>query len=106
MAAKSVTPATNPATAGQLLTMTVDSTNVAPTALLGWSFTESTGSAGASVRLHDGQNSAAPSLCSAVKLSAGESTRDWFGDQTIEIFSGSVFLEVLSGSVECVVWLA
>lgn len=71
-----------------------------PSSLLGWSVTESTGSAKAQIRLHDGENSSAPILASQINLAQGESIRDWFGDESIEIVSGKVYLEVISGSVE------
>lgn len=106
MPAKAVAPATNPATASQPLALVVDTVAVAPTALFGWCLCESTGSEGASVRLHDGDGTDDPALTSLITLSANESTRDWFGDQSIEVFSGQVFLEVVSGSVEAVVYLA
>ena len=105
MPAKAVTPATNPATAGQVLEMEVDDVLVVPTALFGWCLCESTNSAGASVRLHDGPDADHPPLTSLITLSANESTRDWFGDQAIEVFSGQVFLQVVSGGVDAVVYL-
>lgn len=107
MPSHAVVPATNPATTSQLLTLTVDGDTETPSALFGWSVTESTKalSAVAYFRLRDGESAEAPMLTSEVTLNSGESNREWFGDQTIEITSGSIFLEVVSGSVEIVVYL-
>jgi hypothetical protein len=102
--AKAASLSPNPATAGQTLVCQADGVAVVPTSLIGWSAAESTGSAAASFRLHDGTSAATPELTAAIKLVAGESDRDWFGDQTVEVFSGSIFVEIISGSVELVTY--
>jgi hypothetical protein len=106
MSAKAVPLDPNPATTGQLLVFDIDDVARIPAALLGWSIAESTGGSGASFEIHDGQNAEAPSLSGVVTLTSNESNREWFGDQTIEIFSGSVYFNVISGSVEGVVFLS
>lgn len=74
-------------------------------AVMGWEFAETTGNAGATIRLHDG-NSANGEVFTRINLQANESVRDWFIPRGIRCFTGRVFLEVLSGSVEGVIyWL-
>lgn len=95
----------NPVTASCLIDFElVDSAGAGtPETLLGWSATETTGSATASFRLHDGSNDSSPALASEVKLAEdGRSMVDF--DEGIEVNSGQVFLEVVSGSVEVVIF--
>lgn len=75
-----------------------------PDTLLGWSATESTGSATASVRLHDGTTADDPAVAPLINLAEGGMSQA-FPTNGIQVTSGAVFLEVVSGSVEvCVYW--
>lgn len=69
----------------------------------GWSVAETTGTAGAAIRLHDGQNITGEAIV-RINLAANESTRDLFPRKGIECYTGRVFLEVISGSVEGVLY--
>lgn len=74
-------------------------------AVLGWAFAETTGTGGAAVRLHDGNN-ATSEVFARVNLAANESVRDWYIPKGIRCSTGRLFLEVVNGSVEGVVyWL-
>lgn len=74
-------------------------------ALLGWSIAETTGTAGATIRLFDGANASGEQF-TRINLQANESVRDWFIPKGIRCFTGRIFLQVISGSVEGVVyWL-
>lgn len=94
----------NPATASQQLVCEADGVAIAPTGLIGWSAAESTGSAAAKFRLHDGSSSSDPALTATINLAAGASSEPWFGDQTIEVTSGKIYVDVISGSVEAVIY--
>jgi hypothetical protein len=72
--------------------------------LMGLTVAETTGIAGAVVRIRDG-TSAAGGVVEVVRLAPGESARDWYGPQGRRITNG-IYLEVVSGSVEGVVALA
>lgn len=72
--------------------------------LCGWSVRETTGAAAAVFRLHDGRDVTAPILASA-NLAANESIRDNFATPGIRIRTGGVFLEVVSGSIEGVIYV-
>ena len=105
MPALPVSPSSQPATESQVLDVkTAEGVTIAPSSLLGWSVAESTGTTAAAFRLRDGQSSSAPRLTAEVALTAGETNREWFGDQTVEIASGSIYLEIVSGSLEIVVY--
>jgi hypothetical protein len=72
-------------------------------AVYGWAFAETTGTAAAAVRLHDGSQTGGE-VFARINLTAGESTRDSFAPNGIKCRSGYLYLEVLSGSVEGVVY--
>lgn len=72
-------------------------------AIGGWGFAETTGTAGASLRLRDG-NSATGEVFIRVNLASNESTRDYFPKDGVHCLTGRVFIEVLSGSVEGVIY--
>lgn len=72
------------------------------TRLFGWSFIETTGTAGAVIELREGGNDAG-NLIVAIALNGGESTRDWLGLPGIRCRSG-VRLVVVSGSVRGSIW--
>lgn len=69
----------------------------------GWSITETTGSARASLRIWDGVVSGGVRNYGLITLDPGESTRDAF-PLALEILSGGLFLQVLSGSIEGAVY--
>lgn len=74
-------------------------------AILGWSFAETTNAAGATIRIHDG-NQVSGEVFARINLGANESVRDWYIPKGIRCFTGRIFLEVVSGSVEGVIyWL-
>ena len=72
--------------------------------LCGWSVREATGTAAAVFRLHDGRDATAHVLASA-NLAANESIRDNYSTPGIKLETGSVFLEVVSGSIEGVIYV-
>lgn len=74
-------------------------------AILGWAFAETTGTAGATIRIHDG-SSATGEVFARINLTSNESVRDWYIPKGIRCFTGRIFIEIISGSVEGVIyWL-
>lgn len=73
--------------------------------MFGWAIRETTAAAGASFRLWDG-NAAGTELLANCNLASNESDRDWFGPQGIVVQTGRIFIEVVSGSLEGVVYWA
>jgi hypothetical protein len=71
--------------------------------MVGYAVCETTGAASASFRLRDGNN-ANGEVIARVNLLAGESVRDVLTPRGIRIFTGHLFLEWLSGSIEGVVF--
>jgi hypothetical protein len=71
--------------------------------ICGWAFAETTGAATASFRLRDG-TTANDFVLAKINLNASESTRDRWAPPGIDCVSGAVFLEVLSGSIEGVIY--
>lgn len=88
-----------PTTASGVITTVVDGVAMPVKILFGWALAETTGSAGVKLRLRDGTTASAPSII-PITMSGGESTRDFFGDEAIEINSGSIYLEIVTGSIE------
>lgn len=74
-----------------------------PGLLMGWSFLESTGAAGATVEVWDGGDTTGQ-LVTAISLVAGESTRDWLAGDGILLQVG-LFVNVISGSVRGALWV-
>ena len=72
--------------------------------IFGWSFTETTGAAAAGVRLHDGSD-ANGGVLARIPLAAGAGVREMLPEKGIRIQTGRLWLEVISGSVEGVVWV-
>ena len=66
--------------------------------LMGWLVAETTGTATAKIRLHDGADANAD-LVGTITLAAGESARDFLGPQGIGLTYG-LFVELVSGAVE------
>jgi hypothetical protein len=71
--------------------------------LFGWNITESTGTAPAKVRLWDGTSNSGNYL-GTVTLGENESNREWFPDQSPVIRNNAIYLEIVSGKVEGVLW--
>ena len=71
--------------------------------LLGWSIRETSGAATATFRLRDGNNAAAVMLANA-NLAANESIRDFWFPAGILVATGRIYLEIVSGSVEGVLY--
>lgn len=71
--------------------------------VMGWAVAETTGAAGASLRLHDGGIATGEQFV-RLNLAANESVRDWFEPKGLRCFTGRVFLEILTGSVEGVLF--
>lgn len=71
--------------------------------LVGWSLKEATGNAAAEIDLLDG-TSTDGDLLAPITLSAGESTRDWFGPAGISYGAG-LFAQAVTGSVVGTVWI-
>lgn len=74
-------------------------------AMIGYAIRETTGTAGAVIRFHDG-NGPGTEVIAPVSLAAGESDRSILGSHGITVSTGRIFLEVVSGSVEGVVYWA
>lgn len=72
--------------------------------LCGWALTETTGTATAALRLRDG-NSATSKVIARINLAANESVRDYFDAHHLEVVTGMIFLEWLSGSIEGTLWV-
>jgi hypothetical protein len=72
-------------------------------ALLGWAFAETTGTNAAALRLHDGGD-ARGSVFARINLAANESTRDTFTPHGIRCVTGDIFMEVLAGAIEGVIY--
>lgn len=71
--------------------------------LMGYALAETTGAASAAIRLRDG-NLAAGEVIARVDLLANESVRDFWTPHGVRVATGHLFLEVVSGSVEGVVF--
>lgn len=71
--------------------------------LTGYAVAETTGAATAAIRLRDGNN-ANGEVIARINLVANESVRDFWTPAGVRVFTGHLFLEVLSGSVEGVVY--
>jgi hypothetical protein len=91
-------------TAGGALTT---SQQIAPTGvckqLIGWAVAETTNAAGASFRLWDGVN-VQGSVLARVNLATNESNRERAGPPGIHVVSGGIYLQMLSGSIEGVIY--
>lgn len=72
-------------------------------ALCGWALAETTGTAGATVRIHDGLD-ANEAVFARINLASNESTRDMWGYPGVKCTSGNLYLEVVSGSIEGVIF--
>jgi hypothetical protein len=70
--------------------------------LYGWSLEETTGEAGAAIRLIDGGNAAASHVLT-VNLDPGQTRSDWLGRPGLRIRS-SLFCTVASGLVRAAIW--
>lgn len=68
-------------------------------AYMGFNFTETTGLAGAHIRVYDNTSAASGTLLESVKLAAGESVSDWYGPNGIRCANG-IYVDVVTGSVE------
>jgi hypothetical protein len=66
--------------------------------LLGWSATETTGSATASVNIYDGTDSSGVILL-PIRLASGESAEAWYGPGGIR-FRNGVYINVASGAAQ------
>lgn len=71
--------------------------------LFGWNITESTGLAIAKVRLWDGTTKEGNYLATIDITKEGGNT-DFFSSNSIELHNNAIFCEVVSGSIEGVVW--
>lgn len=71
--------------------------------LRGWSVRETTGAAGAAFRLHDGQD-ANGDLLATVGLLAGASDHRSLPGNGVCVERGRIFIEILAGSVEGVLY--
>lgn len=71
--------------------------------LLGWSLSETAGAA-AEARLHDGGANTAPLLTGGITFAANGTSAMWFADEGVEVTSGAIELEVVSGSIRGVVY--
>lgn len=71
--------------------------------LIGYALAETTGAASAAIRLRDG-NLATGEVIARVDLLANESVRDFWTPHGVRVATGHLFLEVVSGSVEGVVF--
>lgn len=71
--------------------------------VMGWAVAETTGAAGAALRLHDG-GIATGEQFARINLAANESNREFFTPKGIRCSTGRVFLEIISGSVEGVLF--
>ena len=74
-------------------------TSYAAKYLLGWVISESTGSAAASFQIYDNTVAAGPHA-GIVSLVQGTTSSVWFGTNSVVMFSGSLFLHIVSGSVQ------
>ena len=89
-------PATYATAAGQVVT--------GSGRLAGLALAETTGTAAAKVRIHDGVGAGAP-LLFTVDLAANESVRDFFNGQGLA-FTAGIYVELVSGAIEGSVFLA
>lgn len=69
----------------------------------GWSLRETTGTAAAVCRFHDGANVATEVLATVALASAASAIYRYDG-QGVECATGRIFLEIVSGSIEGVVY--
>lgn len=74
-----------------------------PCTLYGWAVAETTNAATATIRLRDGSDANAE-VIARINLAINESDRDMFTPHGIIISTGHLWLEVVSGSVEGVLY--
>jgi hypothetical protein len=90
--------------APQVVSLEAQAADVALLGTAGWvrrvSVAESTGTAGATVKLHDGSSTAGV-VVDVITLTAGESTRDHYALGEYPLLAG-LYLEIVSGSVDIV----
>ncbi len=92
-------PAPGPARAIQIPTTTADQVVLGPRAIMyGWTLRETTGSAAAVARLHNGQDSTGPIAASIGLVAGGSEIQGPAGPGVL--MDAGVYLEVVSGSVE------
>jgi len=102
---------TQPATASETISsITVPNSGGAVTRpisiLSGFAVTESTGSASASMRLYDGTSASGVQLTPLIKLAAGATYSGEGLPDDIAIQSGEIFIQIVTGSIEGVVYCA
>lgn len=73
-----------------------------PCVLYGWAWAETTGGAGSSLDLYDG-NDAGGALIVPLTLTSGQSTRDTFAFPGIAVRTG-LFIDFLTGSTKGTLW--
>lgn len=93
-----VTPFTSPAASGAVTTNDKAGNAQTPTALLGWAFRETSGSAGAVVRIRDGGVSGR--LLVSIHLDTSEWAGDFYAGEGLVLYNDALYIEVTSGSVE------
>lgn len=71
--------------------------------LIGWALAETSGLNTATLRIWDGVNTEG-SVMVRINLAANESTRDRSGPPGIQCVSGGLYLQIVSGSVEGVIY--
>ena len=81
----------------------VESTVQSVGALYGWIVAESTGTASAKIRLWDGTSNSG-NYCGTVTLGENESNREWFGSNGPQLKNNAIYLEIVSGHVEGLVF--
>ena len=66
--------------------------------LMGWTITETSGSAGCTVNIYDGPDTSGE-IVLPIKLASGGSSTDWFGPNGI-LFKNAVFVNLASGQAQ------
>ncbi len=70
--------------------------------LYGWSVNESTGSGTAKVRVRDGSGTG--KVLGVINLASAASSTVFMSEQAVQVNTGALYLEVVSGSVEGVLY--
>lgn len=69
----------------------------------GWCITETTGAAAAQFRLLDG-SAVGNEVIGSAKLAQGTTNAVTFSDHGVEVYTGRIFLQVVAGSIEGVIY--
>jgi hypothetical protein len=84
-----------PTTASGVIACTIDGVTEVPVALTGWSVAEHTGSATAHAILRDG--TVTGTILGEIELASGAQSES---NEAVDVVTGAIYLQIVSGSIE------